>query len=1199
MRGILKPLHKSSEYGIMVREMYKGSRLMAFGLSGSHSAYIMAGLAEAAAPRPVLVVTAGEMEAGRLVDDLSALLPGLPVRLFPVWQLLPYQVLAHGREVLAQRLEVLERLGKDERQVVVAPVEALVRRLVPPPAFYGAALCLTVGARIDLENLFRRLVATGYERVDLVEERGQFAARGGILDIFPMTHHRPVRVEFFDDEIDSIRRFSPANQRSEENVQETTIFPARELVFDDRQLEGARRLIEVEYKAQHRRLTRAGEQEAAKLLTDRVSEIQAGFGPGGTGMEPFLPYFYPEEEVTLLHYLAEGAPVLLDDPARVRDVADNIMKERSETFTALLSGGRALKSQFRGYVNRDTLLEALNSRPGVSFSLLPRQPQGFKQTQIVNFPGKPVMNFMGNVEMLAGEIRQWRKSGYAVALLLGNGQKVKHLIESLRDYQVEAFHAGMLEGHVRDGNVVVTVANLSSGFDLPSCRLVVITEQEIYGQRKKPRRERRRTDRLAPFVDLKAGDHVVHVNHGVGRYLGVVPLTIGGIQKEYLLLQYAGEDKLYVPVDQVGLVQKYLGGEGDAPRLSRLGGGEWARVKNRVREAVREMAQELLVLYAARETLPGYAFGPDTVWQREFEESFPYEETPDQVRAIEEVKADMEKRRPMDRLLCGDVGYGKTEVALRAVFKSVMDGKQVAVLVPTTILAQQHYNTFLERFAGYPVSVEMLSRFRTPKEQRLILQNLEKGMVDIVIGTHRLVQEDVRFKDLGLLIVDEEQRFGVAHKERLKMLRKEVDVLTLSATPIPRTLHMSLVGIRDTSILETPPENRYPVQTYVLEEDPVLIREAVRREMGRGGQVFFVYNRVADMGRVVLWLQGLVPEARIGVAHGQMKEDELEQVMLDFMDGEYDVLACTTIIENGLDIPNANTLIVKEASMMGLAQLYQLRGRVGRSNRLAYAYLTFRKDRVLNEAAEKRLAAIREFTELGSGFKIAMRDMEIRGAGNILGSEQHGHIAAVGFDLYAHLLEEAVREARGEASPAPLETTVELPVEAFIPAHYVPDADQKVEIYKRIAALVSLDDLNELADELMDRFGDLPEPVQSLLAVARVRVLAGSLMARSVNLLPAQFRLIFASGHPLTGEALVAASREYSQRVKFSNSEDDFEIKLKLAGDGKSTAPDMLRQLEGFLSFLVEKTGGHRGAPVLEPPMLPKEGGDGLAGVLH
>jgi len=1198
MRGILKPLQNSPEYGTLAGEVNKENRLIAFGLSGAQAAYVMAGLAGAAAPRPVLVVTAGEMEAGRLADDLSALLPGLPVRLFPVWQLLPYQGLAHGREVLAQRLEVLERLGNGERQVVVAPVEALLRRLVPPPAFYAAALRLAVGDRVDLQDLLGRLVATGFERVELVEERGQFAARGGILDIFPMTRHRPLRIEFFDDEVDSIRRFSPANQRSEENVQETTIYPAMELVFGNEQAAGARRLIETEYKTQLRRLTRVGGQEAAGQLTERVHEIQAGFGPGGTGMDLFLPYIYPQE-VTLLHYLPEGAPVLLDDPARVREVADNIMKERSETFAALLSGGRALPSQFRGYVALDTLLEVINARPGVSFSLLPRQPQGFLHQQIVNFPGRPMLSFMGNVEMLAGEIRHWKKNGYAVVLLLGNGHKIKHLVDSLQDCRVDVFHAGTLEGHVRAGNVVATAASLSSGFDLPSCRLAVITEQEIYGRRKKPRRERRRADRLAPFVDLKAGDHVVHVNHGIGRYLGIVPLTIGEIQKEYLLLQYAGEDKLYVPVDQVGLVQKYLGSEGNAPRLSRMGGGEWGRVKSRVREAVQEMAQELLVLYAARETMPGYAFGPETVWQKEFEESFPYEETPDQLRAIDEVKADMEKRRPMDRLLCGDVGYGKTEVALRAAFKAVMDGKQVAVLVPTTILAQQHYNTFLERFAGYPVAVEMLSRFRTPKEQRLILRDLENGMVDILIGTHRLVQEDVRFKDLGLLIVDEEQRFGVAHKERLKMFCKEVDVLTLSATPIPRTLHMSLAGIRDTSILETPPENRYPVQTYVLEEDPVLIREAVRRELGRGGQAFFVYNRVVDLGRVVLWLQGLVPEARIAVAHGQMKEDELEQVMLDFMAGEYDVLACTTIIENGLDIPNVNTLIVKEAGMMGLAQLYQLRGRVGRSNRLAYAYLTFRKDRVLNEAAEKRLAAIREFTELGSGFKIAMRDLEIRGAGNILGAEQHGHIAAVGFDLYARLLEEAVREARGDGTPAPVETTVELPVEAYIPADYVPDMDQKVEIYKRIVALSSLDDLNELAGELMDRFGNLPEPAQSLLAVARVRVLAGSLKARSVNLLPGQFRLLFASGHPLTGETLVAASREYQQRVKFNNSEEDFEIKLKLAGNGKSTGPDMLRQLEGFLFFLVEKTGGGGGGPAVQALSNPETPGGGPAGALH
>ncbi|BAF58298.1 hypothetical protein PTH_0117 [Pelotomaculum thermopropionicum SI] len=586
----------------------------------------------------------------------------------------------------------------------------------------------------------------------------------------------------------------------------------------------------------------------------------------------------------------------------------------------------------------------------------------------------------------------------------------------------------------------------------------------------------------------------------------------------------------------------------------------------------------------------GHAFGPDTVWQKELEEAFPYEETPDQLRAVEEVKADMERPRPMDRLLCGDVGYGKTEVALRAAFKAVMDGKQVAILVPTTILAQQHYTTFRERLARFPVNIEVLSRFRTAREQRQVLQGLEQGTVDIVIGTHRLLQDDVRFKALGLLVVDEEQRFGVAHKERLKMIRKDVDVLTLTATPIPRTLHMSLIGVRDTSILETPPEDRYPVQTYVLEEDPVLIREAIRREMNRGGQVFFVYNRIMDLDQVALWLQELVPEARIAVAHGQMKEDELEQVMLDFIDRRYDVLVCTTIIENGLDISNVNTLLVKDANMMGLAQLYQLRGRVGRSNRLAHAYFTFRKDRVLGEAAEKRLAAIREFTELGSGFKIAMRDLEIRGAGNILGAEQHGHIAAVGFDLYCRLLEEAIREARGIDTVQPVETSIELPVEAYIPDSYVPDVNQKVEIYKRIAGLVSLDELSDLAEELVDRFGDLPPAVENLLAVAKVKVLAGRFKIKAISLLPGQLRLLFAPGHPLTGEVLVALSEKYRNMVKFNNAGDEFEIKLKVAGGCQREPASLLGRLERFLLDLegredhLSAASGAGSAPVQKIP---------------
>ncbi len=1164
MRGILKPLQSAAEFRSLVRGLEKGfTQQMVTGLSGSQRSFLFAGLAGAGAPLPVLVVTPGEREAGQMADEIAGFMPGVAVRQFPVWQLLPCHVIAHSNEVMAQRLQVLESLLRGERMVVVAPAEALLRRLVPPEVFGAASLRLTVGGRSDLEDLQRRLPSLGYERVDLVEGRGQFGMRGGILDIFPMTAHRPARIEFFDDEVDSIRRFNVSNQRSEEKINDLIIYPAREFIAGDSLWEDARKNLEGEYNAQVRKFNRAGETGTVRQLAEEFSEILEGVGGHFNEKEHLLPYFY-RDVVTLLDYLPARAPIFVDDPARIKEVVDTVQRERTEIYSDLLARGRILPSQFKGYATWDSIKKAMALWRVIYCSLLPRQPRFVSPQNIVNFSGKAMPNFQVNIKALSEEIHHWRHTGYAVVLLVSEHKRAQQLLSSLKNYNIDAFYAGSLEGHVRSGNVVIGVGNLSGGFELPGCKLAVIAEADIYQRRKKPRKERKRPERLAPFVDLKAGDYIVHVNHGIGRYLGVTSLTIGGIQKEYLLVKYAGEDKLYVPVDQVGLIQKYLGGEGEAPRLSRLGGGDWARVKGRVKEAVREMAGELLVLYAAREAMKGYAFGPDTVWQKEFEETFPFEETPDQLRAIEEVKADMERPRPMDRLLCGDVGYGKTEVALRAAFKAVMDGKQVAVLVPTTILAQQHYNTFRERLVGYPVNVEMLNRFRTPREQRQVVQELERGMVDIVIGTHRLLQDDVRFKDLGLLVVDEEQRFGVAHKERLKLMRKDVDVLTLTATPIPRTLHMSLVGVRDTSILETPPEDRYPVQTYVLEEDPVLIREAVRREMARGGQVFFVYNRIADMDRVVQWLQSLVPEAEIAMAHGQMKENELEQVMMDFADREFDVLVCTTIIENGLDIPNVNTLLVKEANMMGLAQLYQLRGRVGRSNRLAYSYFTFRKDRVLGESAEKRLAAIREFTELGSGFKIAMRDLEIRGAGNILGAEQHGHIAAVGFDLYSRLLEEAVNEAKGIDTVRPVETTIELPIEAYIPDSYITDTNQKVEIYKRIAGLLSEEDLSDLAEELVDRFGDLPVPVQNLLAVGKVKILAGQLKVKTISHPPGQFRLLFAPGHPLTGESLVAAGREYRNMLKFNNAESEFEIKLRVTGEGD----DLLSKLERFLLIL-------------------------------
>ncbi|MEW6697508.1 MAG: transcription-repair coupling factor [Bacillota bacterium] len=1165
MNGLLRPLKSTIEYQNLLQGLQKGfTQQMVFGLSGSQRSYLFAGLAHAG--RPVLVVTPGETEAGTLVDDLTSLLPGTQVQLFPVWQLLPYQVLAHSNEVLAQRLRVLEKITAGESMLVVTSVEALLRRLAPPEVFRSAGLELSLGQRVDLDQFRLELVKMGYERVELVEGRGQFSSRGGIIDIYPMTAANPVRLEFFDDEVDSIRHFDVANQRSLDKLKQIRITPCRELVATPEAWQRCAENYELDYRNQLKKLQRSGSVDAVHQLSAQgpmvLEQIRRGVPFGG--MEQLLSYFYPEP-VTLLDYFHEQPLLLVDDPIRFKEVADTILKERNETYTDLLGKGKVLPGHFNSYLEWRQLLVPLERRQGIYCSFLPRHPQYLRPQNVVNFPAKAMHSFLGHSEVLADEIRHWRRRSYAVVLLVSAEERAANLLRLLKDAKIDAFRVKQLDNEVREGNVVITVGQLANGFELISARLVVITDAEIFGQRKKARQHRARPDaKMEPLADLKAGDYVVHVNHGIGRYLGMITLDIGGLQKDYLQLQYAGEDKLYVPTDQVAMLQKYLGAEADHAKLSRLGGTEWSKAKAKVREAVRDMAQELLELYASRQTVKGHAFSEDTPWQAEFEGLFPFEETPDQLRAIEEVKRDMEKTRPMDRLLCGDVGYGKTEVALRASFKSVMDNKQVAVLVPTTILAQQHYNTFRERLANYPVRIEMLSRFRTPKEQRQVLAGLAVGEVDIVIGTHRLVQDDIIFKNLGLLVVDEEQRFGVSHKERLKQMRKNVDVLTLTATPIPRTLHMSLVGVRDTSVLETPPEERFPVQTYVLEEDPVLIREAVRRELNRGGQVYFVHNRVVDLERLAGWLQSLVPEARIGVAHGRMKEDDLEQMMLEFMDGAYDVLVCTTIVETGLDISNVNTLIVKDADHFGLSQLYQLRGRVGRTNRLAYAYFLFRRDKVLTEVSERRLSAIREFTEFGSGFKIAMRDLEIRGAGNILGAQQHGHIAEVGFDLYCRLLEEAVQEARGEKVEQVVETSVELPVEAYIPDTYVPDGNQKVELYRRLAVMGEFSEISDLEEELVDRYGDLPESVRCLLQVTRLKLTSRELHVKSISRVQGNYRMLFAPEAPLDGEKLVAVSEKYKNNVKFHTSPEGFEIKLITRDKGEVG----LRKLEQLGTFL-------------------------------
>ncbi|MFZ5595736.1 MAG: transcription-repair coupling factor [Bacillota bacterium] len=1167
MRELLGPLERTAEYRKICSGLErKAGRQTIFGLSGSQKAYVLAALIEYK-NGPALIITPGEQEASTLAEDLTGLLPGRRIMQFPAMQLLPYQILAAGTETTEARIRVLEALSRGEDVVVVATLEAFLRRLVPPEIFSGSGVVLRAGAVIDPEDFKRRLADMGYERSDMVEGRGQFSSRGGIIDVFPMTLENPVRVEFFDDEVYSVRAFDVDTQRSLEEFKEIRIAPAVELVVNEKARAAALSGLEKDYSAQLKRITRSGSVDARRSLGEvyRTAVERIGSGLYFPGMEQFLPYFY-HEPVTLADYFPPGILSVLDEPQRLKELSDVIHRERSETYTGLLAKGKVLPGQYEGYVRWEDVRKGLDRFAGVDVFFLSRQSQDINPENVVTIQAKGMHAFLGRMDILADEVSAWKRAGYAVVLLAGDRDQAEQLLAVLRDARIDAY-MGPLSGGVRHGNVIIAEGALSGGFELPLCKLAVITGFEMFGRQRRPRgRARFKTSRMEPFTDLKVGDFVVHVNHGIGRYTGIEKLDIGGIRKDYLAIKYSGEDKLYVPTDQVGLIQKYLGGDSDAPKLSKLGGAEWGRLKGRVREAVKEMAQELLALYAARESVRGHAFGKDTVWQKDFESSFPYEETPDQIRAIDEVKRDMESSRPMDRLLCGDVGYGKTEVALRAAFKCVMDGKQVAVLVPTTILAQQHYNTFRERFAPYPVEIEMISRFRTPREQKKILRDLSQGKLDIIIGTHRLVQEDVVFKNLGLLVVDEEQRFGVAHKEKLKMIRNNVDVLTLTATPIPRTLHMSLVGVRDTSLLETPPENRFPVQTYVLEEDPAMIREAIYREMNRGGQVFFVHNRIVDLDSVAGWIQGLVPEARLAVAHGQIREDDLEQIMMDFINGAYDVLVCTTIIESGLDIPNVNTLIVKDANNMGLSQLYQLRGRVGRSNRIAYAYFTYRRDRILNEVAEKRLAAIREFTAFGSGYKIAMRDLEIRGAGNLLGAEQHGHIDAVGFDLYCRLLEEAVREARGEEQAGPVEASIEVPVEAYIPEQYMPDPNQRVEIYRRMAGLLDEPSLDDLAGELADRFGPVPLPVERLLRVARIKALASALRIKNIAGQQGFFRLQFAPGHPLTGEKLVKIGQSHKSRVKFSAQGDDFEIRLRApSGDDPEYYLD---QLEGFVRDL-------------------------------
>lgn len=1039
-----------------------------------------------------LVITYNDSQANQLYEDLSFFL-GNNIMYFPSQPTLYYFVDAHSPEISIERMKVLKALINKESRVVVASIEAIMKKLLPLEVFKEYWKIFNVGQIIEMEILQKSLILSGYERVEEVESPGQYNIRGGIVDIFPMIGDLPYRIEFFDNEIDSIRSFDTLSQRSIEKYNEIEIPPTREIIF---------------HHPSH-------------------------------GKDSF---------VSLMDYFSEDFIVFLDQPHRIKERHAGISSELEEDFKGLLEKGEVLPNQFQTFFPYYDLTKSMTKRKLCIFQTLIRRIDPFTPKKILSFVSHPTHPYHGKLSLLVEEIVHWKKRGYSIIILSETLKKGKLLIENLEEMGIEGVLQGRPETDLVGEKVIILKGGIQRGIEYPEIKTIILTEKEIFSpMQKKTNKARKKSKRkMDPFVDLNVGDYVVHEAYGIGKYLGLEKIQVEGIQRDYLNIKYARGDKLYIPTEQMDLIQPYIGGDATSVKLNKLGGNEWKRTKGKVKKAIEDMTEDLLNLYAERQTVKGYSFSKDSPWQGEFEDGFPYEETPDQLQSIEEIKKDMEAPIVMDRLLCGDVGYGKTEVAIRAAFKAVMDGKQVAFLVPTTILAQQHYNTMVERFSNFPVAIDMLSRFRTGKQMKETLLNIKTGMVDIVVGTHRLIQKDIKFKELGLLIIDEEQRFGVSHKEKLKDLKKNVDVLSLSATPIPRTLHMSLVGIRDMSIIEQPPEERHPVQTYVLEYNDKLIRDAILRELDRGGQVYYVYNRVENIEKVAHKLAALVPEAKIIVGHGQMAENRLEDTMLSFIEKKYDILVSTTIIESGLDMPNVNTIIVVNGDKMGLSQLYQLRGRVGRSNRLAYAYITYEKDKVLTEIAEKRLQAIKEFTEFGSGFKVAMRDLEIRGAGNLLGAEQHGHMAAIGYDLYCKLLEDSINKKKGTAQKVKKEITIDLPVDAYIPNWYMPKESARIQIYKKMVVIDSMEDFYDLQEEIEDRFGDLPIAVSNLLKVSYIKSMAQKLKVFNINMKNNAVYLYFDREDFINMEVIGALVKVYGKRIMINASDQPY-ISLKLS----------------------------------------------------
>ena len=1115
MQALLVPLGELADFQEIRRAEKKGKGILQIaGCVNTQKTHLMYALGDGFEYR--VIAFSSEEKAKKAYEEYRIFTD--QVYLYPARDLLFYHADIKGKTLTDQRMEVLRALIEKKEQesiAVITTMDAFLDGLPRPEEIRNQKITIDTDSTLDLTRLERELAELGYERESQIEGPGQFAVRGGIIDVFPLTEELPVRIELWGDEIDSIRSFDVESQRSVENLDGITIYPASE-----------------NWKT-------------------------------GLGAVSFLEYF-PEEKSILF----------LDEPQHLQEAAETVEQEYFQSRENRIEAGVEEGEDSLTVFQVKDIIGQMNCYSGIGLTTLESKCGMFHVRQTYSIQAKSVNPYNNSFELLTRDLKRLKRSGYRVVLLSASRTRAKRLAEDLRDYDLSSFYSDDMEREVNPGEIMAASGYAAEGYEYPMLKFMVISESDIFGRKKKKKRRRRyEGQKIQDFAELKPGDYVVHENHGIGVYQGIEKIEVDKIVKDYMKISYAEGGVLYIPVAQMDLIQKYAGADAKKPRLNKLGTVQWGKTKSQVKKAVQAVAEDLVKLYATRQQSEGFVYGPDTVWQKEFEEMFPFEETEDQLQAIEDTKHDMESTKIMDRLVCGDVGYGKTEIAIRAAFKAVQEGKQVVFLVPTTILAQQHYNTFVQRLKDFPVRIDLLCRFRTSYQQKKTVEDLKKGLVDIVIGTHRVLSKDVEFKDLGLLIIDEEQRFGVTHKEKIKKLRENIDVLTLTATPIPRTLHMSLIGIRDMSVLEEAPQDRMPIQTYVMEYNDEMVREAIERELSREGQVYYVYNRVSDIADVAGKIQQLVPEANVSFAHGQMRERELEDIMYDFINGDIDVLVSTTIIETGLDIPNANTMIIQDADRFGLSQLYQLRGRVGRSNRMAYAFLLYRRDKLLKEVAEKRLSAIREFTDLGSGIKIAMRDLEIRGAGNLLGEAQSGHMEVVGYDLYCKMLNEAVLRLKGGEVEESFNTSIDLNIDAYIPESYIRNEYQKLDIYKRIAAIENEEELDDMTEELIDRFGDIPKKVQQLLHIAALKALAHSAYVTAVEQKGDSIRFTMYERAKIDPQKIPALLAAYRNSLVFRTEEPPYFLYQKRGRSGKETAENVLETVKKVLED-IKSLGG-------------------------